>query len=136
MASDPQAAAAPVCDHYWAHHVHGGLSVRLCQFCHEPDWEDLAGQLGEAERKGELAERQRIYGVLGNDHYVIFTEDGFTTEHSLDCRLSGHMHECAYHAAAALVADEYEPAMAGRWKITDIDSEGLPSLEGAADHAP
>lgn len=52
-------AEHPVCEHYWAYHVHDGLSVRLCQLCHWPDWDDLRGQLGEAERKGSLAELER-----------------------------------------------------------------------------
>lgn len=74
------------------------------------------------------AERTRLYAELGNDHYVIFTEDGWTTEHSVECRLSGQMHRCAYHDAIAKVAHEFDPDMAGRWRITGIDSEGLPSL--------
>ena len=53
-------AAKPECEHYWAFHCYGGLSVRLCQTCHEPDWDDVRGQLGEAERKGVKAERERI----------------------------------------------------------------------------
>jgi hypothetical protein len=75
------------------------------------------------------AERGRIYAELGNDHYVIFTEDRWTVEHSVECRISGHMPECDYHAAVRLIADEYDPDRAGRWRITGIDSEGLPSLE-------
>jgi hypothetical protein len=50
-----QAAAKPDCEHYWAYHVYDGLSVRLCQLCHEPDWADVRGQLEEAEQKGRLA---------------------------------------------------------------------------------
>ena len=42
------AEAKPACEHYWADHCYGGLSVRLCQFCHEPDWDDLRRQLTEA----------------------------------------------------------------------------------------
>ncbi len=33
--------AKPACEHYWAYHLHDGLSVRLCQLCHEPDWDDV-----------------------------------------------------------------------------------------------
>jgi hypothetical protein len=78
--------------------------------------------------------REYIYEQLGNEHYVIFTEDAWATEHSIECRLSGHMHECAYHAAIGKVfrraeAEEIAP-MLGRWKITSI-SEGLPGLERA-----
>ena len=74
------------------------------------------------------AERERLYAELGNDHYVIFTEDRWTIEHSVECRLSGHMPECAYHAAVARIADEYDPDRVGRWRIDGIDSEGLPAL--------
>lgn len=48
--------ARPVCDHSWAYHVYDGLSVRLCQLCHEPDWEDVRGELAAAA----AAERERI----------------------------------------------------------------------------
>jgi hypothetical protein len=53
-------AAQPGCEHSWAFHLYGGLSARLCQFCHEPDWDDLRGQLEEAGRKGELAGRAKV----------------------------------------------------------------------------
>jgi hypothetical protein len=76
------------------------------------------------------AERERLYAELGNDHYVIFTEDGWTTEHSVECRLSGHMHSCAWHEAVKRIATGCDPDMLGRWKITGI-SEGLPDLERA-----
>lgn len=46
MAEGP--AAAPVCEHYWAYHCRDGLSVRLCQLCHEPDWADFRRQLEDA----------------------------------------------------------------------------------------
>jgi hypothetical protein len=42
--------------------------------------------------------RAALYAELGNDHYVIFTEEARTTERSIECRLSGHVHECADHA--------------------------------------
>ena len=60
-----QATAREPCEHYWAYHCYGGLSVRLCQCCHEPDWDDLRGQLAEAERKGTLAERERCARLAG-----------------------------------------------------------------------
>ena len=74
------------------------------------------------------AERERVYTLLGNDHFVIFTEDRWTIEHSVECRLSGHMPECAYHAAIAGAATAYDPGMAGRWRITAISSYGIPPL--------
>jgi hypothetical protein len=55
-----QAEARAVCEHNWAYHCYGGLSVRLCQSCHEPDWDSVRAERGEAERKGALAERERI----------------------------------------------------------------------------
>ena len=76
------------------------------------------------------AERERLYAELGNDHFVIFTEDRWTIEHSVECRLSGHIHECEYHTAARRAADECNP-WPGRWRINGIDGDGLPSLERA-----
>ena len=78
----------------------------------------------------EAAERQRIYDQLGHGHFVIFTEDGWTVEHSVECRLSGHMHECELHTAVGRVIGCGAP-VAGRWRIDGIDSEGLPSLTRA-----
>jgi hypothetical protein len=78
----------------------------------------------------EAAERQRIYDQLGNDHFVIFTPDGWTTEHSVECRLSGHMHECELHTAVGRVVG-YGAPMSGHWRIDGIDSEGLPELSRA-----
>jgi hypothetical protein len=72
--------------------------------------------------------REHLYAQIGNDHWVIFTEDGWTTEHSIECRLSGHMHECAWHEAVQRM--DFGPDALGRWKITGI-SEGLPDLERA-----
>jgi hypothetical protein len=100
-----------------------------------PPWSGLPAEIREAwEIAGEaIAQHARasLYAELGNDHYVHFTEDGWTTEHSVECRLSGHMHECEYHTAVSRVAGEYDPDRVGRWKITSLDSEGLPSLERA-----
>jgi hypothetical protein len=72
-----------------------------------------------------LAER------LGAGHYVIFTEDRWTVEHSVECRLSGQMHTCAWHKAVQRITGEFDSAMEGRWLIKEIDSEGLPLLERA-----
>jgi hypothetical protein len=55
-----QPAAKQHCEHYWAFHCFGGLTIRLCQVCHEPDWEDFRGQHAEAVRQGILSERQRL----------------------------------------------------------------------------
>ncbi len=82
-------------------------------------------QHGPAEHVAAALEQR-----LGAEHYVIFSEDRWTVEHSLACRISGEMAECRYHAAVAEIADdyEYEPDQWGRWQITNIDEEGLPSL--------
>ena len=107
----------------------------------KPSW--LAGwdELDDGQREVDMrigeavaaAERERLYAELGNDHYVTFTEDRWSVEHSVECRLSGQMSECAWHEAVATVAhdmDDPDPDMFGRWRITGI-SEGLPDLERA-----
>lgn len=66
------------------------------------------------------------------DHFVNFGEDGWSVEHSLQCRMDGQMQrrECPYEHSVIEVG-EPEEDMYGRWRIVDIDSEGLPSLERA-----
>lgn len=109
----------------------------------KPSWLTGWDELDEGQREVDMrigeavaaAERARLYAELGSDHYVIFTEDRFTVEHSAECRLSGQMHECDYHAAVARVADGIDgpdPDQLGRWRITGI-REGLPDLERADD---
>lgn len=92
---------------------------------------DARAALEAAEPLIRAGERERIYAELGTDHHVIYTEDRWTIEHSVECRLSGHMHECPVHQAIAAVSEEYDPAMAGRWRVVSIDSGGLPDLERA-----
>lgn len=65
MSDEPM--AKPACEHYWAYHCHGGLSVRLCQLCHEPDWDAVRGEREEGERKGEMAGRAEGLRQLGAD---------------------------------------------------------------------
>jgi hypothetical protein len=89
----------------------------------------LTAILAAAARVIREDERKRLFAELGNDHFVIFKPDGWTTEHSVECRLSGRMSECKWHEAVKRIADGYDPELAGRWRIADIDSEGLPSLE-------
>lgn len=101
--------------------------TRIYYLWDELDQGEIAAWEAAATAAAE-AERERLYAELGNDHYVIFTEDRFTVEHSVECKLGGHMHECTYHAAIAEAADEPDPEMFGRWRITGI-SEGLPDLE-------
>lgn len=92
-------------------------------------WEDLAGWERERWQRIIEAAAKRIYDHLGHDHYVIFTEDGWTTEHSVECRLSGHMHECAVHSAIAEWAAD-DPRLQGRWRIVSADGP-VPVLERA-----
>lgn len=110
-----------------AYEAYWGSTERLTEIT---PWERAIGQhkWEAAALAVALAERERIYAELGSDHYVIFTQDGWTTEHSLECRLSGQMSRCAWHEAVRRVAATFDPRMAGRWRITGI-SEGLPELE-------
>lgn len=62
-------------------------------------------------------------------HFATFTDEGWWVEHDLACRLSGELPTCRYTTTVALIADEIDVGIIGRWRITDIDSEGLPSLE-------
>ena len=66
-----------------------------------------------------------------SEHFVTFDESGWTIEHSLQCRMTGEMHRgCSHqHAVLAVLEDDHDNY--GRWRITDIDSEGLPSYERA-----
>jgi len=53
--TEPQPEARAVCEHFYASHCYRGMSIRLCMTCHEPDWDDLAGQLASAARGSEIA---------------------------------------------------------------------------------
>ena len=48
MSAGDTPEARAVCEHFYASHCYRGLSIRLCMTCHEPDWDDLAEQLGKA----------------------------------------------------------------------------------------
>jgi hypothetical protein len=78
--------------------------------------------------------RAAIYAELGSDHYVIFTEDSWAMEHSVECRLRGAMAEtCEYWKALqwASVTDHHDPGMLGRWRVASIDGP-----EPALEHVP
>lgn len=116
---------------------------------------------------GRVCATKRVYGMVGHlgreviadlaeagfvvipdqpDHYVTFDQGGWFITHSVACRVAGTLGTCAYNAAIRKVAEAFDPDddadQLGTWKITDIDSEGLPSLEAVppnvepADNAP
>lgn len=84
-------------------------------------WEQWAEDVVDALREAEP------------DHFVTFADDGWFIEHSMGCRIDGTIGTCGYNHAVREIADDYayEPDDWGRWWITDIDEEGLPSLERA-----
>lgn len=84
---------------------------------------------GEADQVIRADERQKVYAELGHDHYVIFTADGWTSEHSIGCRLSGRMHECEIHRQIGEWATE-QPRLSGRWRVVDAAGT-VPVLERA-----
>ena len=53
-------AAAEPCEHYWAYHCFDGLSVRLCQLCHEPDWDSVRADRAEIAAQAAAAERELL----------------------------------------------------------------------------
>jgi hypothetical protein len=90
---------------------------------------DMVTEPSRVIAEAVAAERKRIYDELGHDHFVIFTADRWTVEHSVECRLSGHMHECEYHVALRCITKRKPKRdMLGRWRIASIDSGGLPDL--------
>jgi hypothetical protein len=81
-------------------------------------------------------ERERAAAEIDGIHYVIFGVDGWTIEHPVECQMSRGAAKCRCRSAIAAIADEDDPDMFGRWRITSIDSEGLPSLERAEREVP
>ena len=95
------------------------------------------GQGAEAAKR-KIAENLVAagYRIVRNDpeHYVCFTEDTWFIEHSLDCRIRGAIGTCQFnHAIKDLAAELPAPPddLLGRWRITGINSGGIPSLERA-----
>jgi hypothetical protein len=93
------------------------------------------GQSAEAAKQ-KIAENLIAAGlrIVKNDpdHYVCFTEDTWFIEHSLDCRINGTIGTCEFNHAILDITSQQampDPRQLGRWRITGIDSEGLPSLE-------
>lgn len=102
----------------------------LCDTEPEPSsgWDEARILLGALVAEG--------YVVIEDqpDHFVTFDESGWFVEHSIACRVAGTIGTCAYNSAIRHVADDkdpHDPGDLGRWRITEIDSEGLPSLERA-----
>lgn len=46
IVSEQEPEARAVCEHFYASYCYRGMSIRLCMTCGEPDWDDLAEQLG------------------------------------------------------------------------------------------
>ena len=71
------------------------------------------------------------------DHWVTFAETGWFVEHSLDCRLSGHMAECPYHAAIEkwVAGRMYRPDNDNgrRYCIVSVEEDGFPVLHRKTD---
>jgi hypothetical protein len=80
---------------------------------------------------------ENFMGLLGwriveddPDHFVTFEADGWFIEHTLSCHLAGTLGTCIYNTVIREVYDgPPDPADFGRWRITEIDEEGMPSLE-------
>jgi hypothetical protein len=113
--------------HCWRFPAHHACAVELIERQQREIDQMIAG-LAPAVEVVAASERRKLYAELGNDHWVIFTEDGWTTEHSVECRLSGQMSSCAWHEAVRQIADVFDPDLAGRWLITSIDPNVGPAL--------
>lgn len=92
--------------------------------------------LRRMEKKLELFEQwHKQYTIRSDDdrHFVIFSRDRWTVEHSLACRRSGHMHECEFHSAV-VKAIEYNDGellptpIYGRWEIVGVLVDGFPEF--------
>lgn len=79
------------------------------------------------------------YIIVKDDggHYVTFDADGGVIEHPVACRQAIPLGTCIYHQSIQEITGDFiDLDMQGRrWRITDIDSEGLPSLELAPNSA-
>src|SRR4051794_5532242 len=103
---------------------------------------------------GRVVDKPHTYGMLGHlgreviaelaaegfvvipdepDHYVNFDMAGWFIVHSVACRVAGTLGTCEYNGAIRKIAEDFDPDddpdQLGLWRITEIDSEGLPSLE-------
>jgi hypothetical protein len=61
---------------------------------------------------------------------VIVTEKGWTTEHSIECRLSGHMHK-RLPRPDGRVREGALRRHAGRLRIVSLDGDGEPVVARA-----
>lgn len=95
--TEDQAEARAVCEHFYASHCYRGMSIRLCMMCHEPDWDDLAGQLASAARGSEIAAPEPL--VMSADEFAALTQVaatlGWTVTKGCGCAPGG---PCEPHA--------------------------------------
>lgn len=64
------------------------------------------------------------------EHVVEFGPARWGLEHPLSCRVAGSLIDCPYNTAVGLAgADGISTDTFGRWRVTGIDSDGLPVLE-------
>jgi hypothetical protein len=54
-----QCEAKPECEHFYHSLCYRGMSVRICQMCGDPDWDDLAEQLGRKPAPDPLNQGER-----------------------------------------------------------------------------
>jgi hypothetical protein len=97
------------------------IAAQLIDYYGDPDEGAVATLTASIERA--------VRDLLGDGHFVTFTNDRYTVEHSIDCRLGGAMDECKAHTAVQRLADRgFDPALVGRWRIASVNEDGIPDL--------
>lgn len=66
-------------------------------------------------------------GPPHDQHYAIFLDDTWYSEHSIQCRMAGEIPTCRFHFAVADLADR----MQGQGRFRVIETEGNFHLERA-----
>lgn len=65
------------------------------------------------------------------DHFVNFTDDGWSIEHSLECRMSGEMQRgCDVEAEVRRLTNDGDPGERGRFLV--VVAEGTMAFEQAS----
>jgi hypothetical protein len=133
--TEHQPEARAVCEHFYASHCYRGMSVRLCMTCHEPDWDDLAGQLLSAGRGSEIAasepEAPALPGVTrwrtprtmpGVVREAVRLMSGNLAEVAAWVRSNGR--ECLADGTDLLIGTpgDYIRAIPGEWVVRNPDS--------------